>query len=264
MVATRRRSCSNPKSWFSRLCKAAVSSPADDSKTSDSAACSATSVFLESEPVRAVDRWRREALRSDLLVWPSMPEAMPKATPVASEATKANSSTGMEGDAPMGTPAKPADEGNAKCRIRRVPANAIPRPQRRQTTKQDAFDERLHHKPRRSRPERHAQRCLPPPLHAANEHETGHVGADDQQHKSVTAIQDPKPALVLFAMLAIRRLQGSGTRLLRKFRAIPGAHLAQCESSHCFSSTRISASIDAAAAPGWMRPIQFNQWYRTC
>ena len=34
----------------------------------------------------------------------------------------------MEGDALMGTPASPGNEGNAKCKIRRVPANAIARP----------------------------------------------------------------------------------------------------------------------------------------
>ena len=34
----------------------------------------------------------------------------------------------MEGEALMGTPAMPPTEGNAKCRIRRVPAKAIARP----------------------------------------------------------------------------------------------------------------------------------------
>src|SRR5256884_43706 len=33
----------------------------------------------------------------------------------------------------------------------------------------------------------------------------------------------------------------------------------QCERNHCFSSTRISASMDAAFAPGWMRPINRSE-----
>lgn len=33
----------------------------------------------------------------------------------------------------------------------------------------------------------------------------------------------------------------------------------QCKRSHCFSVTRISASMDAGFAPGWMRPIRSNQ-----
>jgi len=42
-----------------------------------------------------------------------------------SEAPKANSNTGMEGDASIGTPATPGKDGNASCKIRRVPANAM-------------------------------------------------------------------------------------------------------------------------------------------
>ena len=104
----------------------------------------------------------------------------------------------MEGDASMGTPAMPATEGNAKCRIRRVPANAIAKARRAtKQREQDAFGEGLPHEPRRSRPQRHAQRGLPPPLHAANEHEIGDVGADDEQHKSGNHHQDLKPVLVL-------------------------------------------------------------------
>ena len=38
----------------------------------------------------------------------------------------------------------------------------------------------------------------------------------------------------------------------------------QCERSHCFSSTRISASMDAGFAPGWMRPIKSSQWLSDC
>src|SRR5256885_11887621 len=40
--------------------------------------------------------------------------ATPKTNPVNSDVMKANSSTGMEGDASMGTLAKPPNEGNAK------------------------------------------------------------------------------------------------------------------------------------------------------
>jgi hypothetical protein len=63
------------------------------------------SVFRGSEPVRPSTGWRREALRSDLLVWPSMREQCRRQFPCERNATKANSSTGREGDALMGTPA---------------------------------------------------------------------------------------------------------------------------------------------------------------
>jgi len=53
---------------------------------------------------------------------------IPNATPVNSEITSANISTSTEGDALIGTLAKPANVGNAKWRIKRVPANAIARP----------------------------------------------------------------------------------------------------------------------------------------
>jgi hypothetical protein len=53
---------------------------------------------------------------------------MPNATPVTSEIANANSRTGVEGDALIGTRAKPAKAGNAKWRIRRVHANAIATP----------------------------------------------------------------------------------------------------------------------------------------
>jgi hypothetical protein len=52
----------------------------------------------------------------------------PNATPVNSETTKANSITGMEGEALIGTLANPAKVGNANRRIRRVHANAIATP----------------------------------------------------------------------------------------------------------------------------------------
>lgn len=45
---------------------------------------------------------------------------------------------------------------------------------------QNAFCEGLPYKPRRLRPQRHAQRYLLTPLHAANQHEIGYVGADDE------------------------------------------------------------------------------------
>jgi hypothetical protein len=54
---------------------------------------------------------------------------MPKPTPVNSEVIRANSRTGMEGEALMGMAPKPENEGNVKWRIRRVPANATSRPE---------------------------------------------------------------------------------------------------------------------------------------
>jgi len=91
---------------------------------------------------------------------------------------------------------------------------------------QDAFDESLSYETRGSRPQRHAQRRLPPPLHAANEHQTGHVRADDQQHKSCHHHQDLKPVLVLFPHAGDAGASGTQEqRLLREFRAIAGAHL---------------------------------------
>src|SRR2546429_2378932 len=128
MVATTRRSWSNPKFWFCNFPKALVSRPDADSKTSASADWATTRVFLGSEPARAVDRPapRRASIGSTRVVIHA--GAMPKATPVKSEVTVANSSTGMDGDASIGTPANPGNEGNAKWRMRRVPAKAIARP----------------------------------------------------------------------------------------------------------------------------------------
>ena len=93
-------------------------------------------------------------------------------------------------------------------------ARKCERQTRRATTQreQDAFRERQPHDPRGSRPQRHAQRRLPPPFHAADEHEIGDVGTDDQQHESGHHHQDLQPVLVLFAHAGdARRLRGSGT-----------------------------------------------------
>ena len=107
-------------------------------------------------------------------------------------------------------------------------ARKCDRQTRRATTQreQEAFREGLPHDPRRSRPQRHAQRCLPPPFHAADEHEIGHVGTDDQQHKSGNHHQDLKPVLVSFAHARDARAPGTQVQgLVGESRAIVGAHL---------------------------------------
>ena len=128
MAATIRRSRSKPKSSFSRLCKAVSSSPDVDSKTSEKAAWRTTSTFRGSEPMRPVERFapRRASIGSTRVAIHA--GAIPKKSPVNSEVTKANNSTGTDGDALMGISAMPFILGNAKCRIRRVPANATARP----------------------------------------------------------------------------------------------------------------------------------------
>ena len=89
----------------------------------------------------------------------------------------------------MGMLAVPPTGGNAKYKINRVPANAITKPaappnNESKQREQDAFGEGLPYNPSRLSPQRHAQRGLAPALQAANEHEIGYVGADDEQHKS--------------------------------------------------------------------------------
>ncbi len=125
---------------------------------------------------------------------------MPKTTPVASEVRKANSSTGMEGDASMGMPADPGIAGNASWRIRRVPANAIAMPATPPARESNRLSMRGSLTTRdSSRAQGHAQGYLAPPLHAAHEHEIGDVRADDQQHESGNTHQDQQPLLVLLA-----------------------------------------------------------------
>ena len=182
--------------------------------------------------------------------------AMPKATPVISETPKANSSTGMEGDALMGTPAKPRQRGECKMQ-NQARAGKCDRQTRRaaQQREQDAFGEGLPHEPRRSRPQRHAQRYLPPPLHAANEHEIGDVGADDEQHKSGNHHQDLQPVLIFLAHAGDAGASGAQEQgLLGKFRAIVGAHLApvraqpllQLHSHFSLYGCGVRARLDAA------------------
>ena len=122
MFATIRWSCANPKSCSCNLCNEAVRSPAADSKTSERAAWNTTSVFLGIDPARAVERLlpRSASIGSTRVAIHA--GAMPKTAPVSSEMASANDSTGMDGDALMGTPAKPSACGNAKYRIRLVPA----------------------------------------------------------------------------------------------------------------------------------------------
>ena len=90
---------------------------------------------------------------------------------------------------------------------------------------------------RRLRAQRHAQRRLAPPLHAADQHQVGHIRADDQQYKSGHHHQDLEPVLVLFAHAgdtAAARPQVQ--RLLRE------------DSARSLPSSRPSASAAIASA----------------
>ena len=84
--------------------------------------------FLGREPARAVTRLAPRNASIGSVRVAIHAGAIPKATPAIAETPNANSSTGSEGDASMGTPGMPLFEGNAKCKIRRVPANAIAKP----------------------------------------------------------------------------------------------------------------------------------------
>jgi len=85
----------------------------------------------------------------------------------------------------MGTVANPAFEGNAKWRITRVPKKCDAHTRRAaKQREQDAFRQGLPHNSGSLGTQRHTQRYLSPPLHAADKHEVGNIGADDQQHKS--------------------------------------------------------------------------------
>ena len=103
--------------------------------------------------------------------------------------------------------------------------------QARRATKQceqDTFDQRLSDKPRRARPQRHAQRYLPPPFHPANEHESRDVGAGNQQDESGDHHQDLEPVLVLLAHARDARAAGTQVEgLFGKPRSIVGPVRAQ-------------------------------------
>ena len=107
-----------------------MSSPDAASKTSDSAACTTTIVLREKEPVRAVERLapRNASIGSTRVAIHA--GAMPNATPTIIEIPSANSSTARDGDALIGISAKPRSDGNAKRKIRLVPAIGDPQSRR--------------------------------------------------------------------------------------------------------------------------------------
>jgi hypothetical protein len=95
-----------------------------------------------------------------------------------------------------------------------------------QQREHNAFGEGLPHQSRRLRPQCHAQRCLAPPLHAANEHEISQVGANYEEHKCRNHHQNLKPVLVFLAHAGDAGASGAQEKgLLGKFRMIVGAHL---------------------------------------
>ena len=92
------------------------------------AALGCSEIALAEEPLRPIALGR-------LLVYPSAVASVTRDDNVFRANQEdpglgviANSSTGIEGEASIGMPANPGNEGNANCRIRRVPANAIARP----------------------------------------------------------------------------------------------------------------------------------------
>ena len=130
-----------------------MSSPDAESKTSESAAWNTTSVFLGSEPARVVERPAPRSASIGSTRVAIHAGAMPKATPVNERNAEGEQQHRHGRRRAMGTPAMPATVGNANCRIRRVPANAIARPAAPpRQREQNAFGEGLPHHARRLRP----------------------------------------------------------------------------------------------------------------
>ena len=83
--------------------------------------------------------------------------AMPKTTPVISDTANANSSTGTDGEALMGTLPCPAEVGKATCKITARAGESDGEASRpAHEREQDALDEWLPHQPGGARAQRHA------------------------------------------------------------------------------------------------------------
>ena len=238
-----------------------MSSPDADNNTSESAAWNTTRVFLGSEPARAVERLlpRSASIGSTRVAIHA--GAMPKAIPAINETPKANSSTGMEGDASMGMPAMSPTLGNASCKIRRAPANAITRPAAPPRNESKMLSVRACRTTRVARAPRAMLKdiCL----------RRSRLRTSIRLATLAQTIKSTNPVTIIRI-----RSQWSYSSRIALMPAPPGLRnrvcsgnfarsLAlispQCESSHCLISTRISASMDSGALPGRVRPINSSQ-----
>ena len=190
-----------------------------------------------------------------------MPERCRTQRPSASDVMEANSSTGREGDASMGMPANPGIEGNAKCNIRRVPVKAIAKPaappsnESRMLSVSACLTIRDGRAPsamlndvcrRRSKPRTSIRLAtLAQTISSTNPETSIRIWSQCSYCSRMLVIPAP-PGL---------RYRVCSGNLARSLALISP----QCERSHCFNSTRISASMDTGFAPGLTRPINSSQ-----
>ena len=167
----------------------------------------------------------------------------------------------MEGDASIGTPADPGNEGNAKCRIRRVHTNASAKPAappNNESTRLSVtacFTTREACAPSAMLNDICCRRSIPrTSMRLATLAQTINSTTPETINRISSQSSYCSRMLVMPAPPGLRNKVCSGN-FARSLALISP----QCELSHCLSSTRISASTDAGVVSGWMRPINSSQ-----